>query len=142
MGFYSEKVVAHFRAPKNAGIIEDADGIGEIGDPSCGDFMRVFISVEGNTISDVKYQIKGCPASIAVASVMTELAIGKDLDEAILLTDEDVLRALDGLPEEKIHCSVLGITGLRKAIQDHFMRYVGDNQRETRDIFEEEDRNV
>lgn len=128
MGFYSEKVVAHFKEPKNAGIIEDADGIGEIGDPSCGDFMRVFISVEGNTITDVKYQIRGCPASIAVASVMTELAIGKDLDEAIMLTDDDVLLALDGLPEEKVHCSVLGVTGLRKAIQDHFMRCVSGNK--------------
>jgi len=128
MSFYSEKVVAHFRAPKNAGFIEDADGVGEIGDPSCGDFMRVFISVKGDTITDVKYQIKGCPASIAVASVMTELAIGKDLDEALMLSDEDVLLALDGLPEEKIHCSVLGITGLRKAIQDHFMRYVSGNK--------------
>lgn len=124
MGSYSEKVVAHFRAPQNAGVIEDADGIGEIGDPSCGDFMRVFISVKNDIITNVKYQIKGCPASIAVASVMTELAMGKDLDEALMLTDEDVITALDGLPEEKVHCSVLGITGLRKAIQDHFMRYV------------------
>jgi nitrogen fixation NifU-like protein len=128
MGFYSEKVIAHFKEPRNAGILEDADGIGEIGDPTCGDFMRVFIKVEENTITDVKYQIRGCPASIAVASVMTELAIGKDLDEALMLSDEDVLLALDGLPEEKIHCSVLGITGLRKAIQDHFMRYVSGNK--------------
>ncbi len=124
MGFYSEKVVAHFKAPRNAGSLPDADGIGEIGDPGCGDFMRVFIKVEGNVITDVKYQIKGCPASIAVASAMTELAIGKDLDDALMLTDEDVVEALDGLPEEKLHCSVLGITGLRKAIQDHFMKYI------------------
>ncbi len=124
MGFYSEKVVAHFKAPRNAGSLPDADGIGEIGDPVCGDFMRVFIKVEGNVITDVKYQIKGCPASIAVASAMTELAIGKDLDDALMLTDEDVVEALDGLPEEKLHCSVLGITGLRKAIQDHFMKYI------------------
>lgn len=125
MSIYSEKVVAHFKEPRNAGVLEDADGIGEIGDPTCGDFMKVFIRVEENTIMDVKYQIRGCPASIAVASVMTELAIGKDLDDALMLTDEDVLEALDGLPEEKRHCSVLGITGLRKAIQDHFMRYIG-----------------
>jgi nitrogen fixation NifU-like protein len=128
MGFYSEKVVAHFKEPRNVGILEDADGIGEIGDPTCGDFMKVFIRVHDNTITDVKYQIKGCPASIAVASAMTELAIGKDLDDALMLTDVDVLEALDGLPEEKLHCSVLGITGLRKAIQDHFMRYItGDS---------------
>lgn len=124
MGFYSEKVVAHFKKPKNVGALQNADGIGEIGDPACGDFMRVFIKVEDNRIQDVKYQIRGCPASIAVASVMTELAIGKDLDDALLLTDEDVVKALDGLPEEKLHCSVLGITGLRKAIQDHFVRYI------------------
>jgi nitrogen fixation protein NifU and related proteins len=130
MGLYSEKVVAHFKEPRNAGILEDADGIGEIGDPACGDFMRVFIRVKENTITDVKYQIKGCPASIAVASVMTELAIGKDLDEALMLSDGDVLVALDGLPEEKLHCSVLGITGLRKAIQDHFMRYISGNNGE------------
>ena len=126
MSFYSEKVVSHFKEPKNVGFMEDADGIGEIGDPSCGDFMRVFIRVRDNTIADVKYQIRGCPASIAVASVMTELAIGKDLDDALMLTDDDVVKALDGLPEEKLHCSVLGITGLRKAIQDHFIRYIGD----------------
>lgn len=125
MSIYSEKVVAHFKEPRNAGVLEDADGIGEIGDPTCGDFMKVFIRVEENTIMDVKYQIRGCPASIAVASVMTELAMGKNLDDALMLTDEDVLEALDGLPEEKRHCSVLGITGLRKAIQDHFMRYIG-----------------
>lgn len=124
MGFYSEKVVSHFKKPKNVGALQNADGIGEIGDPACGDFMRVFIKVEDNRIQDVKYQIRGCPASIAVASVMTELAIGKDLDDALLLTDEDVVKALDGLPEEKLHCSVLGITGLRKAIQDHFVRYI------------------
>jgi nitrogen fixation NifU-like protein len=127
MGFYSEKVVAHFKEPRNVGILDDADGIGEIGDPTCGDFMRVFIKVDENVIKDVKYQIRGCPASIAVASAMTELAIGKDLDDALMLTDVDVLEALDGLPEEKLHCSVLGITGLRKAIQDHFMRYVTSN---------------
>jgi nitrogen fixation NifU-like protein len=127
MGFYSEKVVAHFKEPRNVGILDDADGIGEIGDPTCGDFMRVFIKVDKNVIKDVKYQIRGCPASIAVASAMTELAIGKDLDDALMLTDVDVLEALDGLPEEKLHCSVLGITGLRKAIQDHFMRHISSN---------------
>jgi nitrogen fixation NifU-like protein len=78
----------------------------------------------------VKYQIRGCPASIAVASAMTELAIRKDMDDALMLTDEDVVEALDGLPKEKLHCSVLGITGLRKAIQDHFVRYTSGNNGE------------
>ena len=127
MGFYSEKVAAHFKEPKNAGVLENADGIGEIGDPTHGDFMRVFIRVEDNKITDVKYQAKGCPAWIAVASVMTELAIGKNLDDALMLTDDDVLEALDGLPDDKLHCSVLGLTGLRKAIQDHFMRHSSNN---------------
>jgi nitrogen fixation NifU-like protein len=130
MDFYSEKVMAHFKEPRNAGFLDDADGIGEIGDPTCGDFMKVFIRVEGNILTDVKYQIRGCPASIAVASAMTELAIGKDLDDALMLTDEDVVEALDGLPAEKLHYSVLGITGLRKAIQDHFMRYISGNNGE------------
>jgi nitrogen fixation NifU-like protein len=138
MGFYSEKVIAHFKEPRNAGILDDADGIGEIGDPTCGDFMKVFIKVEENTITDVKYQIRGCPASIAVASVMTELAIGKNLDDALMLTDENVLEALDGLPEEKIHCSVLGITGLRKAIQDHFLKYISGNSDEEKMIRRQE----
>jgi nitrogen fixation NifU-like protein len=127
LGFYSEKVVAHFKEPRNAGVLEDADGIGEIGGPTSGDFLRVFIRVKDNTITDVKYQIKGCPAWIAVASAMTELAIGKDLDDALMLTDEVVLEALDGLPDDKLHYSVLGITGLRKAIQDHFMRHISSN---------------
>jgi nitrogen fixation protein NifU and related proteins len=134
MGFYSEKVVAHFKEPKNAGVLEDADGIGEMGDPTCGDFMRVFIKVEGNTITDVKYQMKGCPAWIAVASVMTELAIGKDIDDALMITGDDVLEALDGLPDGKLHYSVLGITGLRKAIQDHFMRHISSNSEEEKKI--------
>jgi nitrogen fixation protein NifU and related proteins len=142
MGFYSEKVVDHFKEPRNTGYLPDADGIGEIGDPSCGDFMRVFIKVEEDIIADVKYQIRGCPASIAVASVMTELAIGKDLDYALMLTDQDVLEALDGLPPEKLHCSVLGITGLRKAIQDHFMRYINGNSEEGKKIGEQEDRKI
>ena len=130
MGFYSEKVVAHFKEPRNAGVLEDADGIGEIGGPTSGEFLRVFIRVKDTTITDVKYQIKGCPAWIAIASVMTELAIGKDLDDALMLTDEDVLEALDGLPDDRLHYSVLGITGLRKAIQDHFMRHISSKREE------------
>jgi len=130
LGFYSEKVVAHFKEPRNAGVLEDADGIGEIGGPTSGEFLRVFIRVKDHTITDVKYQIKGCPAWIAVASTMTELAIGKDLDDALMLTDEDVLEALDGLPDDKLHYSVLGITGLRKAIQDHFMRHINNKREE------------
>jgi nitrogen fixation NifU-like protein len=121
---YSTKVVEHFKNPKNAGIIENADGVGEIGDPECGDFMRVFIRVEGDIVADVKYQIRGCPASIACASAMTELAKGKNLDDAMMISDNDIVDALDGLPEFKIHCSALGATGLQKAIIDYFGKSV------------------
>lgn len=124
MNIYSRKVLQHFSNPKNAGTIEDADGIGEIGDPDCGDFLRVFIKVEDNHISDVKYQIRGCPASIACASAMTEMAIGKNLDDAMMITDDDIVNELDGLPEFKIHCSALAASGLKKAIIDYFERYI------------------
>lgn len=121
---YSEKVIEHFKNPKNVGMIDDANGIGEIGDPSCGDFMKVYIKVENDVVSDVKYQIKGCPASIACASAMTELAIGRRLDDAMVITDDDIVAALDGLPEFKVHCSALGASGLQMAIMDYFEKHV------------------
>jgi nitrogen fixation NifU-like protein len=124
MNRYSDKVLEHFSNPKNAGVIDNASGTGEIGDPDCGDFMKVYIKVEGDIVTDVKYQIRGCPASIACASAMTELAIGKNLDEAMMVTDDDIVNALDGLPEFKIHCSALGATGLQKAIMDYFENFV------------------
>jgi nitrogen fixation protein NifU and related proteins len=119
---YNEKVIDHFYNPRNAGAMEDADGIGEIGDPSCGDFLRVFIKVEGDVVTGVKYQVRGCPAAIACASAMTELAMGKRLDDAMFITDDDIVAALDGLPEFKVHCSALGASGLAKAIMDYFER--------------------
>jgi len=121
---YSKKVIEHFLTPKNVGTIENPDGVGEIGDPNCGDFLRVFIKVEGDTVTDVKYQIRGCPASIACASAMTELATGKNLDDVMMLTDNDIVNELDGLPEFKIHCSALAASGLQKAIIDYFEKYV------------------
>jgi nitrogen fixation NifU-like protein len=124
MNRYSDKVLEHFSNPRNAGIIDDANGVGEIGDPDCGDFMKVYIKVEGDIVTDVKYQIRGCPASIACASAMTELALGKSLDDAMMITDDDIVNALDGLPEFKIHCSALGATGLQKAIMDYFEKHV------------------
>jgi len=117
---YSDKVMEHFKNPKNVGMIADADGIGEVGDPDCGDFMKVYVKIENDAIKDIKYQIKGCPASIACASAMTELAMGTALDDAMVITDDDIVQALDGLPEFKIHCSALGATGLQLAIMDHF----------------------
>jgi len=125
MSEYSEKVLEHFKNPRNAGNIEDASGVGEIGDPSCGDFLRVFIKVTNDELTDVKYQIRGCPAAIACASAMAEFATGKNLDDAMMITEDDIIDALDGLPEHKIHCSALGASGLRMAIMDYFRKYVG-----------------
>ncbi len=130
MQIYSKKVLEHFKDPKNAGYMANPDGIGEIGDPDCGDFLRVFIKVDDNIIKDVKYQIRGCPASIACASAMTEMAIGKDLDEAMMITDDDIVDELDGLPEFKIHCSALAATGLQKAIIDYFEKYINKEKDE------------
>ena len=124
MSLYSAKVLEHFRRPRNAGIMNDANGVGEIGDPSCGDFLKVYIKVEGDVVKDVKYQIKGCPAAVACASAMTELSIGRNLDDAMMIVDSDIVDALDGLPEFKVHCSALGAAGLRTAIVDYFQRYV------------------
>jgi nitrogen fixation protein NifU and related proteins len=120
MDGYTEKVLDHFQHPRNAGILEDASGIGEFGDPGCGDYLKVFLKVEDHTITEVKYQIRGCPASIACASAMTELAMGKNLDDAMMIVDEDILEALDGLPESKLHCSNLGAMALKKAIINYF----------------------
>jgi len=124
MGIYSKKVLEHFNNPKNAGVIDDANGIGEIGDPECGDFMKVYIKIEDDVVADIKYQIRGCPASIACASAMTELAKGKNIDDAMMISDDDIVNALDGLPEFKIHCSALGATGLQKAIMDYFNKFI------------------
>ena len=120
MDGYGEKVVDHFQHPRNAGVIDSANGVGESGDPGRGDFLKVFLKVEENTIVDLKYQVRGSPASIACASAMSELAIGKNLDEAIMIADEDIVEALEGLPESKLHCSNLASMALRKAIIDHF----------------------
>jgi len=117
---YTEKVLQHFQNPKNAGVIEDADGIGEINVQECGDLLRVFIKVEKDVVTDVKYQIRGCPAAIACASAMTELAIGKNIEDALMVSEDDIVEALDGLPEFKLHCSNLGAAGLRMAIVNYF----------------------
>ncbi|MCX5805092.1 MAG: iron-sulfur cluster assembly scaffold protein [Proteobacteria bacterium] len=124
MDGYSEKVLEHFKNPRNAGTIEDASDVGEIGDPSCGDFLRVFIKVSNDKVTDVKYQIKSCPAAIACASAMSEIVTGKDLDDAIMITEDDIVNALDGLPESKVHYSALAISALRMAIMDYFNKHV------------------
>ena len=122
---YTEQVLDHFNNPRNLGEIADADGVGEIGDPSCGDFMKVWIRVDGNVIADAKFKCQGCPTAVATGSIMTELAMGKDLDEAMEITDERIAEALGGLPEQKFHCSNLGAGALQDAITDHVLRFIG-----------------
>lgn len=119
---YSEKVLDHFMNPRNIGSLEDADGIGEIGDPECGDQLKVYIKVKNRIVKEIRYQIQGCPAAIACASAMSEMVKGKLLDEAIIISDDDIVDAIDGLPEFKIHCSALGAAGFRVAVMDYFVR--------------------
>ena len=116
---YSEKVMEHFSNPRNVGEIEDADGIGEVGNPVCGDMMTFYIKVKDGKLDDVKYKTFGCVAAIAVSSTVSEMAKGKSLDEATAITKKATAEALDGLPKEKMHCSNLGAEALAKAIQDY-----------------------
>ena len=116
---YSEKVMDHFSNPRNIGEIENADGVGEVGNPVCGDMMSFYINVEDNKISDIKFKTFGCVAAIAVSSMVTEMAMGKSLKEAKKITKKSVAESLDGLPKEKMHCSNLGADALAKAIEDY-----------------------
>ena len=120
---YSQKVMEHFQNPHNAGEIADPDGIGEVGNPQCGDMMRITIKVEGNKLVDIKWKTLGCGAAIATSSVMTELATGKTLDEALALTRDMIAKALDGLPAAKMHCSNLAADGLKAAIEDYMKKH-------------------
>lgn len=116
---YSEKVMEHFTHPRNVGEIGDADGIGEVGNPVCGDMMSFYIKVKDDRIEDIKYKTFGCVAAIAVSSTVSEMAKGKTLDEARAITKKAAAEALDGLPKEKMHCSNLGAKALSKAIEDY-----------------------
>jgi nitrogen fixation NifU-like protein len=117
---YSEKVMDHFMNPRNVGEIEDADGIGEVGNPVCGDLMTFYIKVDDeDRLSDVKFKTFGCGAAIAVSSMVSEMAKGKTLDEALKISRNDVANQLDGLPDNKMHCSNLGADALHKAIEDY-----------------------
>ena len=115
---YSDKVMEHFSNPRNIGEIENADGVGEVGNPVCGDMMSFYIKVEDNKISDIKYKTFGCVAAIAVSSMVSEMAMGKTLTEAKTITKKSVAESLDGLPKEKLHCSNLGADALAKAIEN------------------------
>lgn len=119
---YNEKVLSHFIEPHNTGYIEDADGVGQLGDASCGDVFVMFIKVRNDRLVDVKYLVKGCGAAIATCSALSDLAIGKTLAEARALTDDDIARELGGLPLEKIHCSNLAATVLHRALRDYRAR--------------------
>ena len=116
---YTDTVMEHFSSPKNAGIIEDADGIGEVGNPVCGDMMTFYIKVKDDKIDDVKFRTFGCVAAIAVSSMVTEMAMGKTIEEAKNITKKNVAESLDGLPKEKMHCSNLGAEALAKALEDY-----------------------
>jgi nitrogen fixation NifU-like protein len=116
---YSEKVMDHFMNPRNVGEIENPDGVGEEGNPTCGDAMKLTIKVEDGIITDVKFKTFGCGAAIAVSSMITEMAKGKTIDEALSITKEAVANELEGLPPQKMHCSNLGADALHKAILDY-----------------------
>ena len=119
MPVYSEKVMEYFMNPRNVGEIKEADGIGEVGNPVCGDMMTFYIRVKDNRLEDVKFQTFGCGAAIAVSSMVSEMAIGKTLEEALTITPSMVAQELEGLPKNKFHCSNLGAQALRKAIRDY-----------------------
>ncbi|MHA1934942.1 MAG: Fe-S cluster assembly scaffold protein NifU [Candidatus Thorarchaeota archaeon] len=119
---YSKKVMENFTKPQNMGKIENPDGVGEVGNPMCGDLMRIYIKVKDNILEDIKVETFGCVAAIATSSMTTQMAIGKTLDEAKELTRKDVAEALDGLPPQKMHCSNLAADALHKAIEDYESR--------------------
>jgi len=131
---YNETLIDHFMHPRNAGEIENPDAMAVVGDPACGDFIRVFLKVEDGRISAFKFLTQGCPGAISTSSLATELAIGKTLEEALELTDNDVIQAAGGIPARKAHCSLLAIRGLHQAISNYQGSFhlppgkVGDNQ--------------
>ena len=123
MPIYSEKVMDHFSNPRNVGEIKDPDGVGEEGNPVCGDMMTFYIKVKDGRLDDVKFKTFGCGAAIAVSSMVSEMAKGKTIDEARTITPELVARELDGLPKNKFHCSNLGAQALNKAIDDYVAKH-------------------
>ena len=119
MALYSDKVMDHFRNPRNVGVIEDADGIGEVGNPQCGDIMKMYLKIEDDIIKDVKFETFGCGSAIASSSMATELIKGKPVAEAMELTNKAVAEALDGLPDYNMHCSVLAEEAIQAALEDY-----------------------
>ena len=120
---YTEAVMEHFRNPRNMGVIEDADGLGEVGNPTCGDMMRITIKVKDDRLEDVKFQTLGCGAAVATSSMVTEMAKGKTLEEGMQISNKSVAGQLGGLPPNKMHCSNLAADGLHAAIEDYRRRH-------------------
>lgn len=119
---YSEKVMDHFSNPRNVGELADADGIGEVGNAKCGDIMKMYIKVDSDVITDVKFKTFGCGAAVATSSIATEMIKGKPIDDALKLTNKAVVEALDGLPQAKLHCSVLAEQAIKSALADYYRR--------------------
>ena len=122
MALYSDKVMDHFRNPRNVGVIEDADGVGEVGNAKCGDIMKIYLKIKDDIIQDVKFETFGCGSAIASSSMATEMIKGKPLADAMQLTNKAVAEALDGLPAHKIHCSVLAEEAIKAALKDYYDR--------------------
>ena len=122
MALYSEKVMDHFRNPRNVGAMEDADGIGEVGNAKCGDIMKIYLKIKDDVITDVSFETFGCGSAIASSSMATEMIKGKPLSEALKLTNKAVTEALDGLPPQKIHCSVLAEEAVKLAVEDYYKK--------------------
>jgi len=131
---YSEKVMDHFSHPRNVGLMPDADGVGTVGNPVCGDVMKMYIKVENDVIVDVKFQTFGCGAAIATSSISTEMIKGKTIQEALALTNKAVAEALDGLPPMKMHCSMLAEEAVRSAIDDYLTKTTGKGLADTKKL--------
>ena len=119
---YSEKVMDHFQNPRNVGEIPDANAVGQVGNPKCGDIMKIYMKIENDIITDIKFKTFGCGAAIATSSMATEMVKGKSVEEALKLTNSAVAEALDGLPPQKLHCSVLAEEGIKSALGDYYRR--------------------
>ena len=119
---YSEKVLDHFTNPRNVGELPDADGVGEVGNARCGDIMKMYLKIDGDTITDVKFKTFGCGAAIATSSIATEMIKGRTLEDALALTNQEVVDALGGLPAHKLHCSVLAEEAIKNALKDYYDR--------------------
>ncbi len=119
---YTEQVMDHFKNPRNVGVIENADGIGEVGNAKCGDIMRMYLKIKNDVIEDIKFETFGCASAIATSSMATEMIKGKTIKEALALTNVDVMNALDGLPAYKIHCSVLAEEAIKSAVKNYYDR--------------------